>query len=152
VEQQDLVIVNPPSTFALMATPLIWASEREPLPRHLRVLASNAMQPVEVSRPDETTLVARPAAGYLASKMDRLVRRDDRLLPVGARVEIPGMTATVLEVDARGRPAVVAFRFDVPLEDPSLRWLAWRVGRYEPFVPPAVGTTVVLPAVVVGLL
>ncbi|MEW6250255.1 MAG: hypothetical protein AB1716_06390 [Planctomycetota bacterium] len=146
VASQDLVFVNPPLGFALLATPLIWASERAPLPRHLRVLTASGFQPVEVTRPDEYTLVIRPAAGYLSSKMDRLCRRDDRPLAPGAQIALPGMAVTVLAVDAHQRPAEASFRFDVPLEDPSLRWLQWRAGQYEPFVLPAVGSSVVLPA------
>ena len=33
-----------------------------------------------------------------------------------------------------------------PLEDASLRWRVWRDGAYRPFVPPAVGGAVELPA------
>ena len=35
--------------------------------------------------------------------------------------------------------AAHVFRFDVPLENKSLRWLQWRDGRFETFVPPPIG-------------
>jgi len=37
-------------------------------------------------------------------------------------------------------------RFDRHLEDTSLRWVRWDDGRYSPFVPPAVGDSIRLPA------
>jgi hypothetical protein len=146
VAEQDLIIVNPPVAFACMATPLIWASEKAPLPRHIRILASSAFLPVEVKRLDEYTLEVRPAAGYLATKMDRLCRRDDRPLRAGEEVELPGMVATVLEAGADGRPRSVAFRFPVRLEDASLRWLKWHAGEFVAFEPPRPGEAVELRA------
>lgn len=50
------------------------------------------------------------------------------------------MTATVLDVK-NGRPWVVAFRFDTPLEDPSLRWVD---GDFYPWTPPEVDEQVSL--------
>lgn len=54
--------------------------------------------------------------------------------------------ASVLALTPDGRPALVAFRFSVPLDDPSLRWFEWRDGRYAPFAVPAVGRARHLPA------
>jgi len=45
------------------------------------------------------------------------------------------------------RAAEVRFRFSVPLEDSSLRWMTWEGRGYEPFVIPAVGETRTLPAI-----
>jgi len=67
---------------------------------------------------------------------------------VGERVVLTGMTATVTAITADGRPAEAAFRFDVPLEDASLRWLWWQDGEFRPFTPPAVGQTLEIPAAV----
>lgn len=50
-----------------------------------------------------------------------------------------------------GRPAEAVFHFAAALEDPSLRWLQWENGVYVPFVLPAVGETLTLPAVTVPL-
>ena len=49
------------------------------------------------------------------------------------------MTVTITSLTADGRPAEATFRFDVPLESPSLLWLCFRGGGFEPFTPPAVG-------------
>ena len=65
-------------------------------------------------------------------------------MSLGQRVELTGMTVTVTALTEDGRPAEAAFRFSVPLEDTSLRWLNWKDDMFQPFAPPAVGETVVL--------
>ena len=52
------------------------------------------------------------------------------------------MTVTITSLTADGRPAEATFRFDVPLESPSLLWLCFRGDGFEPFTPPAVGQEV----------
>ena len=137
VARQDLVIVNAPSIFVMMTSPLVWASQNAPMPQHMRVLSSSLFQPVEVRRQDEWTLVVRPNPGFLAWTDDRLFRDEHRPLALGQKVQLTGMTAEVTELTPDNRPAEVAFRFDVPLEDPSLR-LAAVEGRPVRAVHPAV--------------
>lgn len=145
VEQQDLVFVNAPAAFFLMNSPLIWASGGEPMPRRMRLLAASMNQPVDVFRPDEKTLVVRPAAGFLTWKGDRLFRSDNRPLLPGQQVHLTGMTATITAISPdTQRPVEVSFRFATALEDPSLRWLAYEQCRFVPFIPPAVGESMTL--------
>lgn len=148
---EDLIVVNPPEAFLMLESALMWAADGDPLPRRIRVLMSSRLQPVEVYRPDERTLVLRPEAGFLRGLADRLLRGPDRPLRLGERIELAGMTVEITEMRPDGRPAEAAFRFAVPLEDPSLRWLQWRDGRYVPFVPPPVGDRVKLPGGKLGL-
>lgn len=80
------------------------------------------------------------AAGYLAAYALILEdgswsRRLGSLLPAGA----------VVSVDRKGQPVDLIFRFPVPLEDPSLRWITWKGRGFVPFTPPAVGESVVVP-------
>jgi hypothetical protein len=147
VQNQDLVVVNAPTLFYLMmSTPLIWASENAPMPRHIRVLSTSFFQPVDVRRLDETTLSVRPQSGFLAWTDDKLCRAEQPPFRVGQQVKLTGMTAKILAVMTDGRPAEVAFRFDVPLEDASLRWLQWKGGAFVPFKPPPVARGITLEA------
>jgi hypothetical protein len=114
-----------------------------PIPRHIRVLAP-AMPAVTIRRPDDRTLVVRPEGGYLRWPLDRVFRSERREMALGHRVSLTGMTAEVTEVTPDGRPAEVAFHFDVPLEDDSLIWLCDRGGIFEPFTPPAMGQAVTI--------
>ena len=44
-----------------------------------------------------------------------------------------------LELFLNRDSAEAMFRFDEPLESPSLRWLCFRGNHFEPFMPPPIG-------------
>lgn len=145
VREQDLVVVNPPS-FLHAAYFLVEQELRgEPLPRRVRLLAPG-LQAATVTRADERTLHIRLKKGYIAWRFERLLREADRPFGVGDVVDLTGMSAKVLAVTDDGRPLDVAFRFRVPLEDPSLRWICFRDGKWVTFDLPAVGQSVTLSA------
>lgn len=138
VENQDVVIVNAPS-----AIHAAWSVARamlsgHPVPRHTRVLAP-ALPSVDVTRVDAQTLTVHPQDGYFAWKFDRLFRNDRCPMRLGHQVELTGMTVEVTALTDDGRPAEATFRFQVPLEHPSLRWLQWKDGALAEFVPPPIG-------------
>ncbi len=54
------------------------------------------------------------------------------------------MSVAVLELTDEGLPREVVYRFDVPLEDASLRWVSLEGGVYIPATPPEIGSSVVL--------
>ena len=101
---------------------------------------------VAIHRPDARTLLIRPVDGYLGLIYDRLYRNRDYPMSLGERVELTGLTIEVTALTDDGRPAEAAFRFHIPLEDPSLLWLKWEGGSFVSFTPPSVGETVELPA------
>jgi hypothetical protein len=145
VEQQSVVIVTAPLPILAGFLPGRRALDGLPIPAYTRVLAPSDPDSVAVSRPDAQTLVVRPAHGYLALSADRLARSSDHPMSVGDKVELTGMTAEVTALTDDGRPAEATFRFSVPLEDPSLRWLAWGNPSYVLFTPPPIGETITLP-------
>ncbi|MHC4623653.1 MAG: hypothetical protein ACYS4W_07090 [Planctomycetota bacterium] len=144
VEEQDLVIVNPPIAFFACCSVLTWAGEEWPVPRRLRVLTSSLFETVRVHRPDERSLVVRPAYGYYAWVLDGLFRTEKHPFHVGDRIELTGMTVEITKLTGDGRPAEAAFTFSVPLEDSSLRWLQYKNGQFVPFYPPAAGESMEL--------
>jgi len=145
VRNQDLVIVNPPITFLMLQSPMMWECNHQPMPRHLRILTSSLFQPVEIYRPDAKTLIVRPAYGFYVYVLDSLFRNEDQPFSVGDRVELTGMTVEIRELTSYGNVAEAAFIFSVTLEDPSLRWLQHKDGAFVLFTPPAIGQRVVLP-------
>jgi hypothetical protein len=144
VEQRDVIFVNAPIAYG-GHLPILRAMEGRPVPRHTRVLAPSGAA-VRLSRPDAHTLVVQPRGGYLSQIPDRIVRSRTHPMLLGQTVELTGLTIRVTRLTGDGRPAEVAFRFDVPLEDPSLLWLHWADGCFEPFALPEVGQTAELPA------
>ena len=168
VTDQTALIVNTPSVFISIYGPLMQGLEGRPIPSRTLVLGSGIYQ-MTISRPGPKTLTIRPDGGYIAppgspptedeatladlhpgyfhQMLDRLYR-DDTPFQVGERIAYGGATVEIIEITDDGRPGAVSFHFAVELDDPSLRWLQWREGVYIPFEPPAVGETVILPAVV----
>lgn len=148
LEQQDLVIVNAPDAGVASFVHFYRASNGQPLPRRSRRLASS-LAPVELSRPDAQTLVVRQAGGFFPQPYDRVFRGRSHPMTEGQRVPLTGLTVAVTQVTGDGRPLEAVFRFAVRLEDPSLRWVAWRhqdgSGRYVPFTPPGIGERIRLP-------
>jgi hypothetical protein len=138
---RTVVIVNAPSP--VNASYLILRRELEgrSVPRHTRVLAP-AIPSVSIRRLDERTLAIRPRGGYLRWPLDRVFRSERRRFAPGEQVRLTGMTVTIRSLTADGRPAEATFRFDVPLESPSLLWLCFRGGGFEPFTPPPMGQEV----------
>jgi hypothetical protein len=141
VGDQTLVVVNAPSP--PHAGYLILHRELSGLavPRYTRVLAA-AMPALSIRRVDERTLAIRPEGGYLRFALDRVFRSERRELALGEQVALTGMTVTITELTPDGRPAEAKFQFEVPLESPTLVWLCFRGGRFEPFTPPPVGREV----------
>lgn len=144
IGEQTLVIVNAPSTAS--AHYMIFRRELSGLtvPGRIRVLAP-AVPSVTIRRLDERTLAIRPKGGYLRWPLDRVFRSERRPLAIGDQTRLTGMTATILTVTEDRRPDDVSFRFDVPLESPSLYWLCYRGDRFEPFVLPQVGQQTEIP-------
>ena len=64
----------------------------------------------------------------------------------GHRYAVPGLSANVEHLNPQADPDVVLYRFDVPLEDASLRWVRWQGGVYVPWTVPGEGESVELPA------
>lgn len=138
LEDRTVVIVNAPS--AIVANDLLLRREMDGLsvPRHVRALAP-AIPSVTIRRLDERTLAIRPRGGYLRWVLDQIFRSERRRFALGERVRLSGLTVTIVSLTADGRPDEATFRFDVPLESPSLLWLCFRGGGFEHFIPPAVG-------------
>ncbi len=154
-EQQDLIIVNTPNPACFLCDPFIRAHEARPLPRGIRMLTPG-FGPLHVVRTGPRRLVIRSVAQSLfdCERGDRVdfvffyhylsdVRSRQHPLRVGQQISLPRMQVEILAVDERGFPVEVAFDFDVPLEDASLRWLQWDWDEdvYRPFDLPAVGGT-----------
>lgn len=142
VAQKTVVMASAPNLFFVSYLPVLRACDGLPVPGAVRCLApmSRLPVPIHLTRTDERTLEAEPESGYPWL----LVRDDNHPLAVGDRVDLAGMTIEVLSLTEKGHPHRVAFRFDIPLEDPSLVWFECKDGAFVPFHPPPVGESVVL--------
>jgi hypothetical protein len=152
VENQDVIVINSPSLFALVYVPFAKASAHQPLPRSLRTLLPGCTT-FEVERTDERTLVARSKTPNIFSCEDvgpvnplYALRFSNVFLgelefKQGERFEQGGLVVEILELDAERLPSRVAFRFNASLDSPAFHWLQFNFDNrsYEPFAVPPVG-------------
>jgi hypothetical protein len=145
VASKTVLLVDPPGELFGMVLIASRIVRGEPHPARLRSLAPVSTA-IRATRVDARSLLLRPAHGFLEHVVERGWRTPERPLLAGSVVEMPGLTVTVTESTSDGRPAEALFRFEVPLEDASLLWLAWDHGGFAPWVPPPIGETTTLPA------
>jgi hypothetical protein len=145
VRSQTLVLINPPlDPFAAYLAPY-----RElhgiPRPEALYWLATGVSE-VRITVLDSHTLVVRPLGGYLSSSTQRMLRdpsASSRYEPVRLRQA----TFEVTESTKDGRPAEMRVRFEQPLNAPELRFFRWQGHGYQEVHPPAIGQSLLVPAV-----
>lgn len=134
---QRVVVVKAPRDLFVVLGVLMRAARNEPIGARTLAL-TYTMAPVQVFRIDARTLVVTPkgAQEFLIAPRD---------LRVGQTIRLTGVTVQVGALSREGRPLEAGVTFDVPLEDPSLKWLRWSAeNTYVPFTPPAIGETVVI--------
>jgi hypothetical protein len=145
---QDLIVVNAPEYLFFVGAVLpLHQLAGQPLPRHVRALASG-LSAVDVTRRDAETLEVHLERGLFFGAIASFFRSARHPLSPGDVVSLTGLTVTILETGPDGSPTRILYRFDRPLDDVGLRWVRWQDGVYVPFTPPAPGMTVHLePAV-----
>jgi hypothetical protein len=143
---QELVVINAPDylSYVSQAGSILLLHGRA-MPHTVRGLAIGPSA-VTVWRVDAHTLDLSMARGYFYGPFGPLFHDSLEPFAPGRSFEVPGMTATILDLTPAGPPATVRFRFDEPLEAAARRWVQFRNGRFEPFTPPAVGDAVELSA------
>jgi hypothetical protein len=143
---RSLIIVNPPTSVLASYIPLMRATSGEPPPRSLRWLAT-ASSDLRLTRVSAQVLRVRPEDGFFLSWPDRLYRSALAPLLPGETIVLEDLTVTVTSMTPDGRPAEADFAFREPLESSDYVWMAWRENACEPFTPPTIGETTVLPRI-----
>jgi hypothetical protein len=137
IRGKTLVVLRAPADGSVGYTLVERAARGVPRPAGLRLLASG-LASVQVTRLDERTLRVRPALGFGSTEGERMVRGLSRPFRVGDEVRLGNLQVLVTGVNAEGRATEAVFRFDRPLEDPSLLWFSWQGAGLVPYSPPAV--------------
>ena len=163
IENENVIVVNPPCALALAYAPFYKAYHHQPLPRSMRTLVPG-LTSFDVERTDDKTLVIQsqapdiffcddvgPIRGAYACRAFNLLVGKPRCKK-GDRYDLDGLTVEVLEVDASDLPSRVAFRFNTSLDSPDFHWLRFDLQAatsqpsqpYQPFKIPAIGQSVTL--------
>ncbi len=83
---------------------------------------------------------------YFSQRVDMVTRSQARPRRLHETFDPSAVTIEITALTDDGRPAEATFRFRVPLEDPSFRWLYIDDARYVPFIVPGIGETVEVPS------
>lgn len=134
---QRVVVVNAPMQAVFGAGLMMRKARNEAHPTSARILCQSSGR-ILVHRPTAKSLVLRAEQSCFGPDWP-LYRANP--LRVGESFELDGMTVRVRGVDSEGKPTIVAFEFDRPLEDPQLLWKRWNGVEFESLAPPPIGTT-----------
>jgi hypothetical protein len=145
IAEQDLVLVNSPDyLFFVSNISTLKILEGQTFAPRMRALVTGPV-PLQLTRENETTVRVRIEGGLFSGVLGGLFRSAEYPMAVGDTVQLTGFTAEVMGITSDGQPNEIVYRFSVPLEDPSLRWLRWKEGVYVPFEIPEVGESILLP-------
>lgn len=146
VRDRTVVLVNPPADAYAGYLPMMRAGSGRRLPGRLRWLATGA-SPANIERVDDRTLRVELPDGFLSLASERMQRGAGNPMPVGYTVTLTGMRVEVTRLTDDRRPREILVRFDLALDSPTLQLLQWTPDGYGPFVPPAIGERLTLPAI-----
>jgi hypothetical protein len=167
VRGQTAVFVNPPTPFLIAHLGAMRAGTGLPVPKRARSLVPGIYAARIVRVRDDQLAVhvdggilprlgtwpATPGPApavkweYMMQMLSSSVRGVREPVRAGDAFALTGFRVEVRAVDQDAGPTDMTFTFDRSLDDPSLRWLAWRDGGYVPFAVPGVGEAVELPPV-----
>jgi hypothetical protein len=144
--QKTVVLLNPPLDLFAVYLPAFRLSRGIGMPRSLRWLATGESA-LSIQRVDAQTLKITPDDGFLSTSSQRMFRRSERSFRRGERVLLSDVAFEVTELTRDGRPQTMVARFTAPLSDDNFVFLRWDQRTYRPFVLPAPGQSVHVPAV-----
>ena len=162
IENENVIVVNPPCVLALAYAPSYKAYHHQPLPKTMRTLVPG-LTSFDVERTDDKTLVIQsrapdiffcdnvgPIRGAYACRAFNLLVGKPKCKK-SERYDLDGLTVVVLELDVSGLPSRVAFQFNTSLDSPDFHWLRFDLRMalvssqpYQPFKIPAIGQSVTL--------
>lgn len=145
-----LVVVNPPDCTFVGLLRIVALVRGLPTPERMLGLAPGTRE-VDLERIDDRTLLVHAVGGFIQNEVDGLDRDRRDPFPVGTRIELSDVSIEIVSTTSDGRADSARFRFAVPLEDPSLRFVRWEGAHFVPFALPAVGASIALPATALSL-
>ncbi|MFZ5470270.1 MAG: hypothetical protein ACOZIN_12615 [Myxococcota bacterium] len=133
-----VVIPLAPDPSVALYAPVVRSYRGAPQPRSWWTLSLAPFDHL-LTRTAEDALELEVVGGHMLSTVfEQMVRAPQFPLREGDQVTLRGFTATVREASSQG-PRRLAFRFDRPLDDPSLLFLEWKEGALRPLELPKVG-------------
>ena len=144
VSRERLVFVQLPLPFLFMFVPSARQLDNAPVPLSYWVL-SFAQRSHRIVRTGRDSLEVDVIDGrMLDTPSEGIFRSADYPLRTGDRIVLDNLKVKIL-ADESGRPTRVEFTFDKPVDDPSIRLVAWQSRTGFQFIrPPPVGMSLTL--------
>lgn len=137
LEGRDVVILNGPSQSVGLYGEFVLASLGLPVPASWRPLALGSEFAMLATRPADDTLELSAVQGaWMHTAGELFFRREDQPLRAGDVLEYPSLHVKILG-DDDGHPTRIQFRFDRPLDDPSLVFVVATPQGLRRWKPPA---------------
>ncbi|MEP7126703.1 MAG: hypothetical protein ABJE95_37580 [Byssovorax sp.] len=137
-----LIVVNAPDPLIAGMAGSILFYEKKAFADHLRQLAVVVSGEETAERVDDHTLSLTATKGFFHDPFSQIFRSPSIPFHAGDVTTVPGMRTEIMELNAEGSPTRIQFRFDAPLDDPSLFWVTWKKSGFVAFNPPRQGERV----------
>lgn len=134
----DVAVLEAPDLVAMLYPPLVLSLDPETRYRSWWTLSVAPKDHVFRRTGERSFTLTVEDGAFFTGEWEKLFRSSARALRQGDRVELAGLRAEVLT------PSEISFEADVPLDDPSLRLLAWKDGGLRRVVPPPIGQSIAL--------
>ncbi len=142
------IVVNAPDPLvAGISAAAHYYTDPSPVTQSLRQLSTVTEGEATLERIDDHPVVMTMSQGVFQDPFSQVFRSPSLPFHAGDVTTVKGMRVEILEVGAEGLPRRIQFRFDVPLDDPSMLWVTWVKQGFVPFKPPGQGEKVPVPLV-----
>ena len=135
---RDVVFVNAPDYFAVKLVQLSQLIAGATMPRRIRAL-SFGPEHITVQRTAANALELDFAEGILSTPFIELYRDRRIAMREHEQIALEGLLIEVLALTTDQRARRARFTFDAPLEDKQFLFYIWKAGRFERYLPPALG-------------
>ena len=143
LKSQSVILLNGNEMFIDYIS-IIRSEKGGVLPKRLSILAP-MWSPLTVKRLDENSLLIRPRDGFIPLMVDRFFRDPRTPFKAGQIIAESDFDVEVRKITADHRPAEARFRFKLPLQDHSLRFLYLTSSGFHQFELPAIGQEKTIP-------
>lgn len=144
VGHQDIVLVDNREHSVAHFLPFIRYLRGHALPKSYRVLNASSW-PYDIKRTAANELMLTTLGGTLiSSEIETFYNNQKVPFEAGESVSLGNIRVNILRL-YKGKPSVVRFIFDRPLEDPSLVFLHSTASGLRRFIPPKIGEVRTMP-------
>lgn len=124
ISNKTAIFINPPLAMLGSYFSAVRMVNHLQIPENSYFLAPN-QHDIRIERISLNSLRITPEGGFMQIDFDFYTRSTHKLFKVGDKLHLTAMDVEITRIGPNGEPLQAIFSFKVPLEDPSLVWIAW---------------------------